>query len=126
VTPEVESAVAELRETFAGNRLEVEDEAQGGAYVIVHDVAVGPRFRPESIWLGFLISFQYPAADVYPHFTDAALTRADGSPLGTGLSTSSWRERPAIQLSRRSSRWNAATDSAAGKLLKIIEWMRSL
>ena len=76
MTPEVSAAVEEIRQTFVGHHVEIEDEAQGGAYVIVHDLAVGEHFKPEKVWLGCLISFQYPIADIYPHFTDPGLTRA--------------------------------------------------
>jgi hypothetical protein len=124
LTPEVSAAVEEIRQTFVGHHMEIEDEAQGGAYVIVHDLEVGEHFKPEKVWLGCLITFQYPIADIYPHFTDPGLTRVDGASLGEGFSTTSWRERPAIQVSRRSNRWNAITDTAVGKLLKVLEWMK--
>jgi hypothetical protein len=126
VTPEVKAAVEEIRQTFAGHGVEVEAEAQGGAYVIVHDLVVGDHYVPTTSWFGFLITFQYPHADVYPHFIDGALARADGKPHGGGFSAPSpWRERPAIQVSRRSNRWNPATDTPAGKLLKVLEWVKS-
>jgi hypothetical protein len=126
VTPEVEVAVDEIRQAFEGHMVEVEDEAQGGAYVIVREINVGERFKPATSWIGFLIPFQYPDADVYPHFTDRAFTRADGSALGSGLSAGSWRGNPAVQISRRSNGWNPAVDTAAGKLLKVLQWMKSL
>jgi hypothetical protein len=125
LTPEVAAAVDEIRRTFPENRVEVEEEDQGGAYVVVHDLEIGERFRPSRTWVGFLIGFQYADADVYPHFTDPELGRADGGALGTGLTRGSWRDRPAVQISRRSNRWNPATDTAAGKLLKVLQWMRS-
>ena len=126
MTPEVAEAVEEIRQTFSGHPVEVEDEAQGGAFVIVRGLDVGERFKPATTWLGFLIPFQYPEADVYPHFTEASFARADGAALGTGLTAGSWRGNPAVQVSRRSNRWNPAADTAAGKLLKVIHWMKSL
>jgi hypothetical protein len=125
VTPEVAAAVEEIRQTFTGNPVEVEEEAQGGAYVIVRNLDVGERFKPAAIWLSFLISFQYPDSDVYPHFTDAGFARADGIALGAGFSGVTWREQSVLQVSRRSNRWNPAVDTAAGKLINVLEWMKS-
>ena len=55
MTPEVQAAVEEIRHAFAGHRVEVEEEAQGGAYVIVHDLVVGDRYSPATSWFGFVI-----------------------------------------------------------------------
>jgi hypothetical protein len=33
-----------------------------------------------------------------------------------------WNDRQALQLSRRSNRWNPATDNAALKAEKVIKW----
>ncbi len=124
MNPEVSEAVEAVRRTFPEHRVEVEEEPQGGAYVVVHDLDIGGTFNPATTWIGFLITFQYPGADVYPHFTDPELRRAGGGALGEGITLGSWRGRPAVQVSRRSTRWNAARDTAAGKLLKVLEWMR--
>ena len=125
MTPEVSAAVEEIRQTFAGHTVDVEEEAQGGASVVVRDLDVGNRYKPASTWIGFLITFQYPAADVYPHFTVGGFARADDTALGNGFSVVQWREMPAVQISRRSNRWNPAADTAAGKLLKLLEWMKT-
>lgn len=125
MTPEVSAAVEEIRQTFASHPVEVEEEAQGGAFVIVRNLDVGGRYAPATVWVGFLISFQYPTSDVYPHFTEASFGHADGTPLGVGFSVTPWRGEPAVQISRRSNRWNPAADTAAGKLLRVLQWMRS-
>ncbi len=126
MTPEVEGAIGEIKEAFRGHKVEVTEEAQGGAYVIVYDLPLGERYEPASTWCGFLIPFQYPHADVYPHFIDAAVKRTDGSPLGTGFQGSQvWRERAVIQVSRRSNRWDAGADTAAAKLAKVITWIQT-
>jgi hypothetical protein len=126
MTPEVEQAIAEIRTSFEGHRVDVESEPQGGAYVIVHDLPVGDRYVPATTWFGFLITFQYPRSDVYPHFVDSQLRRVDGRAHGAGFSgPTQWNGRPAIQISRRSNRLNPAVDTAATKLAKVIEWVKS-
>ncbi|MGE0539195.1 MAG: E2/UBC family protein [Dehalococcoidia bacterium] len=127
MTPEVARAIDDIRTAFPGHRLEVQDEAQGGAYVVVHDLPIGEQYAPATSWCGFVITFQYPRADVYPHFLDPNLRRVDGKPLGESFSGQpvDWNGRQAYQVSRRSNRWSAATDTAATKLAKVLEWVRS-
>ena len=126
MTPEVENAVLEIRRTFPGHEVTVEPEQQGGAYVFVHDLELGKGYSPATSWVGFLIDFQYPRSDVYPHFLDPGIQRTDGKGHGDGISgPTNWHERSALQISRKSNRWNPATDSAAAKLIKVLEWFTS-
>jgi hypothetical protein len=127
MTPEVEQAIAEIKEAFPNHPVDVEPETQGGAYITVHNLQIGEQYVPSTSWIGFQITFQYPHADVYPHFIDAGLRRVDGRPItGDGLSGShTWQNRPAIQVSRRSQRLNPAIDTAATKLAKVISWLKT-
>lgn len=127
MAPEVDEAIAEIKAAFPDNNVEVTPEPQGGAYVVVQDLPLGPQYRPERAWVGFLIGFQYPDADVYPHYTEAALSRVDGAPLGEGIQQPvQWHDRVATQISRRSIGWNAADDTAALKLRKVLDWLATL
>lgn len=129
MTPEVETAVEEIRQCYDGHKVEVAPEAQGGAYVIVHDLLLGERYTPSTSWVGFLIDFQYPNSYVYPHFIDADVKRTDKQPLGESFSgPTQWPGQPdkqALQVSRRSYHWNPAFDTAANKLEKVLEWIRT-
>lgn len=128
MTPEVAQAIEELRAAFPGSRVDVTPEPQGGAYVVVADQEYGAQYQPERGWVGFLITFQYPHADVYPHFVAGGLKRKDNHSLGEGLSgPTTWPGCPGeqvVQISRRSNRLNPAVDTAAMKLAKVLEWMR--
>lgn len=123
MTPAVARAIDEIRCSFPECRVEVEPDASGGAYVFVHGVPLGAPYTQDQTWFGFHITFQYPYADVYPHFVRPDLCRLDGRRLGEGTGGGSFRSRAAIQLSRRSNRLNPATDTAALKLLKVIRWL---
>jgi len=125
MTPEVQAAIEEIKATFPHHRVEVDDEAQGGAFVVVRDLDVGPTYEPNSTWIGFQIGFQYPYGDIYPLFIDAAVRRSNHQPLGEGFSGSTWRERPATMISRRTQRWNPVEDTAALKLAKVLDWLRT-
>ncbi len=126
MNPEVERAIAEIRQTFPGNAVEVQPDPNGGAYIIVQDLMIGEQYTPSNSWLGFQITFQYPHADVYPHYIDGNVRRIDGQAYGAGLQTShSWQGRNAVMVSRRSNRWNAVIDTAATKLTKILTWLKS-
>ena len=98
----VANAIEEIRCTsFEECDVEVEPDGSGGAVVVVRGVPMGCPYVQTAIWLGFHITFQYPYADVYPHFPNADLARSDGG-LGGGFGTASFRGQPAIQVSRRS------------------------
>jgi len=128
MTPEVKQSIEEIRVAFEGHRIDVAPEPQGGAYVVVNDLKIGSRYDPQVTWFGFLITFQYPNADVYPHFIDGGVKRADGNHHGAGFSgPTTWpgRAGQVLQLSRRSNRWNPAFDNAAAKLAKVLEWVRT-
>ncbi len=124
IVPAVAKAIEEIRCTFDQCAVEAEPDGSGGAVVIVNGIPMGcPYVQPE-VWIGFQITFQYPYADVYPHFTNAELAPANAGSLGGGFGTATFRGKPAIQISRRSSRLNPVTDTAALKLLKVIRWMK--
>lgn len=126
MTPEVQQAIAEIRQAFSQHSVEIEAERQGGVYVRVQDLFLGERYLPSISWIGFTISYQYPFADVYPHYLDAELRWVDGLIKGAGLSTTTWQNKRVIQVSRRSKRWDATIDTAATKLSKVMMWLRSL
>ena len=126
MTPEVAAAIEEIAAAFPTSRVDVAPESQGGAYVVAHDLELGEQYQPATSWVGFLIGFQHPRADIYPHFIDQCVMRMDGRPLGDGFSgPMEWHGRHAIQVSRRSNRWNAVTDTAALKLVKVLDWIRT-
>lgn len=125
MTPEVESAIEEIRQAFADHEVEVDPEDQGGAYVAVQDLTIGSGYRPRRSWIAFLIPYLYPRADVYPHFMDPEVQRADGGELGSAFQRTTWRGRPVIQVSRKSNRWNPAVDTAATKLATVLDWIRT-
>jgi len=127
VTPAIQAAVTEIEQAFPGHRIELTPENQGGAYVIVHDLAIGEGYIPATTWAGFLITFQYPYADVYPHFVRPDIKRINNTNLPQGFSGPTiWNEFQAIQVSRRSNRWKPGIDTAATKLAKVLDWIRNV
>lgn len=124
VTAAVVQAIAEIRCAFEACEVEVFPDGSGGAVVVVRGIPLGCPYVQATVWIGFHITYQYPYADVYPHFTNADLARSGGGRLGAGFGEASFRDRPAIQISRRSNRLNPETDTAALKLLKVLRWMK--
>jgi len=121
----VEQAIREIEETFAGHTVEVVEDSQGGARVRVSDLILGDQYKPNRSWIEFAITFQYPEADVYPHFLVAGLARVDGSGLGGGFGQTTWTNSTVTQVSRRSNNRNQELDTAAIKLSKVLAWIRS-
>ena len=128
---EVHYAIQEIRETFPAHEVQFQEDQNGGAYVKVCDILIGARFKPDISFVAFHITFQYPHADVYPHYLVPDLCYTNGTPLNRPFQTKdqNWGpkggEEIATMLSRRSNNLDPATDSACSKLLKVIEWMRS-
>jgi hypothetical protein len=124
LSPEVAQALAELEAAYPDGVTRAEDGV-GGALVIVDPVVLGAPYAQDSTWVGFHVTHLYPNADIYPHHVRGDLSRADGQPLGPGTSASSFQGRPSQQLSRRSNRRDAATDTALLKLERVIRWLRA-
>ena len=124
-TAAVEKAIGDLRACFPNNPLEVVPDGSGGAFIIMQAIPLGPPWAQSDTWIGFQITFQYPYADVYPHFIRPDLSRLDRKPLGAGLGHAQFRGQAAVQVSRRSNKLNPATDTATLKLLKVLKWLRS-
>src|SRR5262249_23637850 len=103
----------------------VREDGEGGAFVIIEGVDPGPLYQQTETWIGFRITFQYPYADVYPHFVRGDLSRRDGRPLGEGTGSAAFEGRPAIQLSPRANHLTPATDTGVIKLLKVLQWLRA-
>jgi hypothetical protein len=120
----VEQAVAAVRDQFAGHPVHTVSDGVGGVFVTIGDIDLGPAYTPGLTWLGFHINTAYPHSDVYPHYI-GRVTRVDNQAHGVAVQLVDWQNRPALQLSRRSNRWNPATDTAALKVEKVITWFRA-
>lgn len=121
--PAVAISISEIRSQFSDSEVTVRADGEGGAYVIVESVPLSSAYVQTDTWIGFRITFQYPDADVYPHFVCSDLLRSDGRPLGEGTGNGNFEGRNAVQLSRRSNQLNSATDTALYKLLKVLDWL---
>jgi hypothetical protein len=130
IKPAVVAAIDEVRSSFPGRQIDIESDGQGGAFVRLHEVDLGPTYQPQKTWIGFQITFQYPFADVYPHFIRPDIRRADGKPFGEAIHPDKTFPRPsgsenAILISRASRHRDPATDTAVVKLAKVLDWIRS-
>jgi len=133
----VVEALADLRKGLVGHAIEVMEDGEGGAYVVVEGLSLGPHFSPGLSWIGFHLAWTYPDSDVYPHFIDAVVRYiGNGSaPVATptgnlpaAFSAGAMMpgfQRGAIQISRRSNHRDANTDSALYKLLRIQEFCQT-
>ena len=121
---EVSKAIEELKRQFGPSTIEVKEDGQGGARVVMHGIAISPRFQPASTWLGFHIPAQYPYADIYPVFIGGEVRRVDGvaftAPVTPGHA---FESRPAIQVSRRNSTAQNGLQTATAKVLKVLDFL---
>jgi hypothetical protein len=124
LTPEVATAIEDIRAAFPDAVAQVREDGDG-VVVVLDPVDPGPAYVQRTTWIGFRITYQYPYSDVYPHFVRGDLARADGAPLGEGLTVTRFENRAAVQISRRSNRLDPATDTAVLKLTKVLHWLAS-
>ena len=125
--PHVAQAVNELERAFPVSSVLTREDGEGGAYVIVGDVEIGPKFEPSSTWIGGHISALYPYADIYPLFIGAEVRRASGaafkSPVTLGAQ---FEQRPALQISRRNNHTQNYPQTAVAKFLKVLHFLAEL
>lgn len=127
MNPAVATAIDQVARAFPECSTTYVRDEQGGAFVIVDGLDLGPAFTPRTSWVGFAIQPLYPRADVYPHFVRPDLLRTDGraftTPLNPGQAMPGFN-RPALMVSRRSNRWDPTRDTAALKLHRVLLWFR--
>lgn len=129
MTTEVAQSIQEIERAFPDATVSADEDGNGGAYVTVSNVSLSPVYKQSETWIGFHVTYQYPYADVYPHFVREDLRRVDGKPLGDddpkrrGVSSGQFGERPATQLSRSSNRLTPGTDTALLKLWRVLRWL---
>ena len=124
VKAEVGEAIEELKRAFPGSEVTVSEDGHGGAQVVVESVPIGARYEPTHSWLGGHIPAQYPYADIYPVFMDAAVRRRDGKGFEAPITEGhNFCGRPAIQISRRNNGIQNSGQSAVAKFLKIIDFL---
>ncbi|HKV98628.1 MAG TPA: hypothetical protein VJN96_02330 [Vicinamibacterales bacterium] len=128
--PAVVEAISQIEARFGADNVQHLEDGSGGAYVVVDGLDLGTTYTNSTrvSWMGFRIGFQYPMADIYPHFVRPDLARVDGRAFGSGVSGPTrfvGYERDALQLSRRSNRRDAGVETALIKMLKVLDWIRS-
>lgn len=124
----VKTALDSLDAAFPALPPRVVPDGQGGAWVEYIDMPLGAPFEQDSTFVVFLLPFNLPGSDIYPMFVRPDLTRLDGQSLGQAFQVTqlSWPGEPlprsVVQLSRRT-RGAFAAQTAAQKLIKVLEWM---
>ena len=126
MNPPVQQAIGELKATFDPCAVVVEDDGQGGAFVIIESVPLNRPYDQKETWFGFHITGQFPYSDIYPVFVRADLRRADNKALGDGISPGhTFRTRGAVQVSRKSSGRDPMIETASAKILKVRAFLES-
>lgn len=124
---EVSTSIEELKRQFSESSFTIRDDRQGGAYVLIEPVSIGGRFQPNTTWIGFHITAQYPYADIYPVFIGSEVTRVDGVPFNAPVTLGhNFEGRPAIQVSRRNGSVENGLQKATTKILKILYYLEKL
>jgi hypothetical protein len=124
---EVSTAIEELKRQFTPAALTAREDGQGGAYIMMEPLDLGPKFQPSTTWVGFQIPAQYPYADIYPVFIGAEIKRADGAAFQAPVTPGhNFEGRGALQVSRRSAAAQSGSQKAVAKILKVLDFLESL
>lgn len=124
---EVSAAIEELKRQFGGSSFIVNEDGQGGARIVIENVAIGTRYKPETTWVGFQIPALYPYADIYPVFIGGDVMRVDAVPFSAPITPGHQFEgRPALQVSRRNGSAHSGLQKATAKILKILDFLEKL
>lgn len=103
-------------------------DGQGGLWVELTEVPLGPPYVQDDTFVVFLLPFTLPGSDIYPMFVRPDLSRLDRAPLGEGFAVTelSWPAeqvpRPVVQVSRRT-RGSFAQQTASQKVSKVLDWV---
>ena len=123
----VSDAIDELDRAFPSSTVTSREDGGGGAYVIVEDVVIGPKFDPSTTWLGGHITATYPYADIYPLFIGDDVRRVDGQAFQAPVTAGArFEERPALQVSRSYNRTQDYPQTAVAKFLKVLHFLTEL
>jgi hypothetical protein len=125
--PEIQAAVlaaiGELEREY--ETVKWSPDGSGGAYVTVSQVNLGERWSPSSTSVEVAIAFNYPYAPIYPFYTVASLTRADGGAYPAALQRVAWRGMEFTQISLRARRWEPAHDTVSTALRLVEHWFQT-
>lgn len=126
ISGNVLTAIEELKRGVAPTELVIEADGQSGAYVRFGPVELIETWQQRETWMAGHITAQIPYADIYPIFVRGDLARADGKGLVAPLSSGHiFMGQPAVQISRKSNRRDAAIETPKIKFLKVLHWMNS-
>jgi Prokaryotic E2 family E len=117
----VARAISELEEDYVTDVVQTGD---GGAFVTLHDVDIGPHWVPATVDIETLIPFNYPFAAIYPFYTSEALQRVDSGAWPNALQRVEWRARRVVQISLRANRWDPNVDTARGAIAQVELWFK--
>ena len=124
---DVANAIEELKRAFPSSDVCSREDGDGGAYVIVEDVAIGGQYEPSSTWLGGHITALYPYADIYPLFMADNVLRVDSIPFEPPVTPGAqFLERPALQISRRNNHTQSYPQTAVAKFIKVLHYLGEL
>lgn len=124
---EITNGIDELKRQFSTSSFTVREDGQGGAYVVMEPISLGPKYRPAVTWVGFQIPAQYPYSDIYPVFIGGEVTRVDGTPFVAPVTPGHQFEgRSAIQVSRRYGAAQSGLQKVTAKILKVLDFLEKL
>jgi hypothetical protein len=130
VTEEQDEALADVKATFRGHRVDHEELDDGSVWVILRRVTIGGDWNRGVVDLAVKLQVTYPTPPPYPFYCEAGLARTDGtvfSPtqsnsvdLGDGVARTQISLRIPTQ-----ERFDDGHETLGARFVAVIAWLRN-
>jgi hypothetical protein len=130
VTDEQQQAIDGVRATFSEHAVDVDELADGSAWVIVRGVDIGPGWNQPRIDLAVKLLITFPHAP-YPFYGPAGLARVEGNatnpvPANADIGDGVMRSQISLRIaSLPVETFDTTTETVAGRLVWVMAWLRN-
>lgn len=129
MTDEQRQALGDVKQTFAEHRVDQLEAADGGLWVIVHEVAIGEGWNRELIDLAVKLQVTYPTTPPYPFYCEPGLVRVNGQVFSPTQTTSVEVDGVMhTQISLRigsQENFDTENETLGSRFVAVIAWLRS-
>ncbi len=130
MTDEQADALADVEATFHEYQVDHAETDDGGLWVVVHQVAIGPGWNRELIDLAVKLQVTFPTTPPYPFYCEPGLGRTNGQVLSptqaTNIDTGDGVQRTQISLRINSQeRFDTGDETLSSRFMAVIDWLRN-
>jgi Prokaryotic E2 family E len=129
VTEEQAIALQDVQATFPQHRVDYEETEDGGLWVVVREVTIGPAWNREVIDVSVKLQVTFPSTLPYPFYCEPGLARTDGQsfpPVQPDVDIGGGIRRTQISLRIVSQqRFDTENETVGARFVAVIAWLRN-